>query len=464
MADTATRAVDTDDTSTKAKSRRSQLLSILGVVVLLAVLAWGGYYFMVESRYVSTDNAYVGAETATVTPLINAPVAQVLVRETQSVNAGDILVQLDNSDATLALAQAQADLARAQADAATAGDDLRRRSALAPEGAVSADELTAAQNAASTSRAALLAAQARVQAAQLALSRTTIRAPIAGVVSNKHVEIGQQVQAGAPLMVIAPINNAYVDANFKEGQLRNVHAGQAVELHSDLYGDSVTYHGTVTGLAGGTGAAFSLIPAQNASGNWIKVVQRPTRPASAKRRNARAHFGSACARHLHAGAGHHDRQRLDPDHRRRSRRQCRSGHVDYHRVRGQQRHRRAADRLADAALRHCAHLCGVGDRVHNSLFLVRYCLESAVIGCVPHFAGRGVGPDDPRLASVADHDFRAWKASDRAGHLVDDDLGGADHGANPRRLHLRQFHLALDLPDQSAGGRDLRGDLLEQSA
>src|SRR5262249_55904043 len=229
------------------------------------------------------------AETATVTPLINGPVAQVLVRETESVNAGDVLVQLDNSDAALGLAQAQADLARAQADAATAGVDLRRRSALAPEGAVSADELTSAQNAASTSRAALLAAQARVQSAQLALSRTSIRAPIAGVVSNKHVEIGQQVQAGAPLMVIAPINNAYVDANFKEGQLRQVRAGQPVTLHSDLYGDSVTYHGTVTGLSGGTGAAFSLIPAQNASGNWIKVVQRVPVRIALDPRELRAH-------------------------------------------------------------------------------------------------------------------------------------------------------------------------------
>ncbi|MBS0384314.1 MAG: efflux RND transporter periplasmic adaptor subunit [Proteobacteria bacterium] len=226
------------------------------------------------SRFVSTDNAYVGADTATVTPLISGPVAQVLVRETQSVNAGDILVQLDDADARLALAQAQADLARAQANAATARVDLARRTALAPEGAVSADELTAAQNTASTSQAALLATQARVQAAELALSRTTIRAPIAGVVSNKHVEMGQQVQAGAPLMVIAPITSAYVDANFKEGQLRDVHVGQPVTLHSDLYGGSVAYHGRVTGLSGGTGAAFSLIPAQNASGNWIKVVQR----------------------------------------------------------------------------------------------------------------------------------------------------------------------------------------------
>ena len=274
MADTATRTVDSDDAQTKAKTRRSRLLSLLALVVVLGAIGYGAYYVTYASRFVSTDNAYVGAETATVTPLINAPVAQVLVRETQSVNAGDILVRLDDSDARLALAQAQADLARAQADAGTAGVDLRRRSALAPEGAVSADELSSAQNAASTARAALLVAQARMQSAELALSRTIIRAPIAGVVSNKHVEIGQQVQAGAPLMVIAPITSAYVDANFKEGQLRHVHAGQPVVLHSDLYGDGVTYHGAVTGLSGGTGAAFSLIPAQNASGNWIKVVQR----------------------------------------------------------------------------------------------------------------------------------------------------------------------------------------------
>jgi membrane fusion protein (multidrug efflux system) len=274
VADTATRAVDSDDTQTKAKSRRSRLLTLLGVVVLLGAIAWGGYYVMVAQRFVTTDNAYVGAETATITPLINGPVAQVMVRETQTVRAGDVLVQLDDSDARLAVAQAQADLARAQSDASRASIDLTRRRALAPEGAVSADELSTAQNAFGSSRAALVAAQARVQSAELALSRTIIRAPIGGVVSNKHVEIGQQVQAGAPLMVIAPITSAYVDANFKEGQLRNVHPGQPVTLHSDLYGDSVTFHGQVIGLSGGTGAAFSLIPAQNASGNWIKVVQR----------------------------------------------------------------------------------------------------------------------------------------------------------------------------------------------
>ncbi len=133
MADTVTRAVDSDDKQTKARSRRSRLLSLLAIVAVLGAIGYGVYYFTYASRFVSTDNAYVGAETATVTPLINAPVAQVLVRETQTVNAGDVLVRLDDSDAQLALAQAQADLARAQADAATAGVDLSRRSALAPK-------------------------------------------------------------------------------------------------------------------------------------------------------------------------------------------------------------------------------------------------------------------------------------------------------------------------------------------
>ena len=288
MADSASR-VAAQDADAKPRSARGVLLSLLAVIVLLGAAAWGYYYVTVASKYVSTDNAYVGAETAQITPLISAPVAQVLVRETQQVNAGDVLVQLDNSDATLAVTEAQADLARAQANLATARTDLGRRRALAPGGAVSADELTSAQNAFSTGTAAVAAAQARVDAAQLALSRTTIRAPVAGVVSHKNVEVGQRVEAGAPLMIVAPIDQAYVDANFKEGQLRRVVAGQAVTLHSDLYGDAVTYHGVVTGLSGGTGAAFSLIPAQNASGNWIKVVQRVPVRITLDPRELRAH-------------------------------------------------------------------------------------------------------------------------------------------------------------------------------
>lgn len=273
MADSATRVAPDTEAPAK-KGTRARLLLVLAMIVILGAIGYGAYWYTYASRFVSTDNAYVGADTAQVTPLVSAPVARVLVSETQHVNAGDVLVELDASDAQLAVAEANAELARAQSDFARARVDLTRRSALAPGGAVSADELSAAQNAYTAANAAVQAAQARVQAAQLTLTRMTIRAPIAGIVSDKNVEVGQRVDAGAHLMVIAPVANAFVDANFKEGQLRNVAVGQPVTLHSDLYGDRVIYHGRVAGLAGGTGSAFSLIPAQNASGNWIKVVQR----------------------------------------------------------------------------------------------------------------------------------------------------------------------------------------------
>ncbi|MFT3727099.1 MAG: efflux RND transporter periplasmic adaptor subunit [Terricaulis sp.] len=254
--------------------RRGRLLTLLGAGVLIAALAYGVYWFTVESHYVSTDNAYVNADTAEITPLAGGPVARVFVRDTQVVKAGDVLVQLDDSDAQLALAQARADLARAQADYARSQVDLGRRRLLASSGAVSRDELTATQNSFSANAAVLQAARARLQVAELTLQRMTIRAPIDGVVSDKNVEIGRRVEAGAHLMVIAPVGSAFVDANFKENQLASVAVGQPVALHSDIYGGQVTYHGRVAGFSGGTGSAFSLIPAQNASGNWIKVVQR----------------------------------------------------------------------------------------------------------------------------------------------------------------------------------------------
>jgi membrane fusion protein (multidrug efflux system) len=317
-----------------ARRRRRRLLTLLGGAVALGAVAWGGYALLSARRTVSTDNAYVGADVAQVTPLVAGPVAKVLVRETQIVSAGQPLVLLDDADARIALAQAQAalgqaqrkvsgiaandaaldgqvaarraELVRAQADLAKATTDYDRRRALDGSGAVSGDELTAAKSAYAAAEAAVAqaranlraaegarqanlalisgvpldrnpevaAARARVEAAQLALSRTVIRAPIAGVVSKKAVQVGQQAQVGAPLMAVAPIKSAYVDANFKESQLRKVRIGEPVTLTSDLSGRSVTFHGRVRGLSGGTGAAFSLIPAQNASGNWIKVVQR----------------------------------------------------------------------------------------------------------------------------------------------------------------------------------------------
>jgi membrane fusion protein (multidrug efflux system) len=265
---------NTKNNNAAGNRRRANLLVWLVALVVLAAIGYGVYWFSVASHYVSTDNAYVNADTAEITPLAGAPVLRVLVRDTQVVKAGDLLVQLDDADAQLAVAQARADLARAQADVSRAQTDLARRSLLAPSGAVSRDELTAAQNSASASSAVLQAARARLAVAELALSRMTIRAPIDGVVSDKNVDVGQRVEAGAHLMVIAPLDSAYVDANFKENQLADVAVGQPVTLHSDIYGGRVTYHGRVAGFSGGTGAAFSLIPAQNASGNWIKVVQR----------------------------------------------------------------------------------------------------------------------------------------------------------------------------------------------
>jgi membrane fusion protein (multidrug efflux system) len=294
MADTATRAVEADapDTATLPRTpqqKRNRLLAILGGVVALGVIAYGIYWATYASHFVSTDNAYVGANTAQITPLVSAPVLAVHVSETQSVHAGDVLVELDPTDARLALAQARADLASAQSNYARARVDLSRRRELAPGGAVSGDELTTAQNAYSASSAMVQAARARVDAAELALERTTIRAPIEGVVSNKNVDVGQRVEAGAPLMVIAPIDDAFVDANFKEPQLRDIAIGQPVRLTSDVYGGGVVFHGHVTGVSGGTGAAFSLIPAQNASGNWIKVVQRIPVRVALDRDELRAH-------------------------------------------------------------------------------------------------------------------------------------------------------------------------------
>lgn len=335
-------------------SKRKTLFAGLAAAVLLGAAGYGAYYVLVGSRQVVTDNAYVNADVAQVTPLVGGPVRSVAVSDTQTVKQGQILVVLDDTDARIALASAQADLARAQRRvrgylatdqslsaqiAARAADenraaatltgaqadldrtrvDLDRRKALAVTGAVSGDELTRAQNAFTNAQAAfasakaaqvqaianraaaagslaantvltdgtsvetnpeVASARAKVDQAAVDLARTVIRAPIDGVVARRNVQIGQRVAAGAALMQIVPVQQAYVDANFKEGQLRKVRIGQPVELEADLYGGSVKYHGTVVGLSGGTGSSFALIPAQNATGNWIKVVQRlPVRVA-----------------------------------------------------------------------------------------------------------------------------------------------------------------------------------------
>ena len=328
-------------------NKRKKLLKIVAILFIVAVLIYALWMYF-ASRSVSTDNAYVGADTAQITSMVSGQVTEVLVKDTQQVKQGDVLVRIDPRDAKIALAQAQAELAKAkrqynqtsansqslnsqvsvradeiasaqaqvkkaEADLAKAQADYERRRKLSETGAISKEEMSSAQTVLDTARASLtlaqaglsqaeanrkaaqstlaanealirgaterstpdvLIAQARVEQAMLDLERTEVHAPLDGVVSRRNVQVGQRVAPGNSLMVVVPVAQLYVDANFKESQLAKVRTGQAVELISDFYGDEVVYHGKVLGFSVGTGAAFALIPAQNATGNWIKVVQR----------------------------------------------------------------------------------------------------------------------------------------------------------------------------------------------
>jgi len=271
-------------------NRRSRVFLFSALALAVAAAGCGGwaYWDEVGSRYVSTDDAYTAAEVAQVTAEIDGPVANVFAVDSDKVKRGDILVMLDDTDTRLALRQAEADLARAHAQVESAkanlersGIDLQRREALVGSGSVSGDELTQVKNGAVNARAALDAAlaaqvlaQARLDKAKVDLSRTVIRSPVDGVITRRQVQLGQRVQPSTPLLSVVPVQEMYVNANFKEVQLKDVRPGQAVEMECDLYGHKVVYHSVIEGFSGGTGAAFALIPAQNATGNWIKVVQR----------------------------------------------------------------------------------------------------------------------------------------------------------------------------------------------
>lgn len=308
-----------EETAKMSKRRKVLLYGFAGLLAKVAI-GFGAHWMLVGSHYVSTDNAYVDASTAQINAQVSGQVLEVMVEDTQAVRAGQVLAVIDPADARLNFQRAEADYRRTlqrvrqyyaqeastlaqararQAELARAETDYNRRRALAQTGAVSGDELTATRAAYESARANLAAAnenleaqrvlirgqsaenhpetaaaRAAMETARLALDRTTIRAPIDGVVTQLTAQVGQRFEIGQPLMIIAPLQDAYVDANFKEGQLRRVRIGQPVELHADLYGDDVTYHGRVEGLGGGTGSAFAVIPAQNATGNWIRVVQR----------------------------------------------------------------------------------------------------------------------------------------------------------------------------------------------
>jgi membrane fusion protein (multidrug efflux system) len=314
-------------------SRKKLFVALAGGVAIVG-LTFGGYQTFVASRHVTTDNAYVDADTAQVTALTSGPVKEVRVVDTQTVRKGDILVVIDDTDRRLELNQAQsalgnierrvlgyqanntaldgqvlarrADIVRAQAELARAKTEYDRRKPLADSGAVSGEEMTSVKTALDAAQATydqteanlqgakgsyeannaliaglpldqnpeVTAARFRVEQAQVALDRTVIRAPVDGVVVQRAVQVGQMVQPGTPVMIVVPVEQAYVNANFKEVQLKKVRVGQTAELTSDLYGDAVVYHGRVLGFSGGTGASLAIVPAQNATGNWIKVVQR----------------------------------------------------------------------------------------------------------------------------------------------------------------------------------------------
>ncbi len=308
------------DADARRKQLRKRLFITFGALLLFGAVGWGGWWLWIGQRYVSTDDAYVAADSAQITPQISGTIREIPVADTTHVRRGQVLVRIDPADAQLALAQAQANYGQAArrvtqyfanareaaaqveargSDVQRATLDYQRRVALMQAGAIAAEQLSNARNALDTARAGLaaaqqslasqqalirgtdvdhnpevLAAKAALDTAKLNFGRTVIRAPFDGVVAQKTAQIGQRVEVGQVLMSVVPVSRAYVNANFKEGQLTRVRKGQPVELTSDLYGSKVVFHGRVQGLSGGTGSAFAVIPAQNATGNWIKVVQR----------------------------------------------------------------------------------------------------------------------------------------------------------------------------------------------
>lgn len=307
-------------TPTPEKSKRPWLLYSLGVACLLTAILWGGWYGMYGRWYASTDNAYVQGDIIQITPQFPGTVVSINANDGELVFAGDTLVMLDPGDSQLALDNAEAHLANVvrkvrglysavsgakaeiavrQATRDKARADYQRRSALTLSGAISKEELAHANNAfleaqsaldaieqqyqqnlslvdhtSLTSHPEVLAAKAALRVAFLDRSRTTIVAPVTGYVAKRKVQLGQRVQPGAALMAVVPLDKVWIEANFTEAQLRDIHIDQPVEVYADIYGNTVRYNGQVQSLGIGTGAAFALLPAQNATGNWIKIVQR----------------------------------------------------------------------------------------------------------------------------------------------------------------------------------------------
>ena len=304
----------------KKGGKRKLLLATLVAALAVAGGAYGAYYALDARFHVDTDDAYVNGNVVQITPQVTGTVVAVNADNTQIVKAGEPVVQLDPADTRIALQQAEAELgqtvrrvhglyadddqdraeiAERQSDLSKAQDDLRRRLSTGIDGAVSQEDISHAREAVNNAKAALDAAQhklgadlaltanttvdqhpdvlasaAKVRNVYLAYARTTLPAPVTGYVAQRSVQVGQRVSTGTALMSVVPLNQVWVDANFKEWQLRHIRVGQPVELTADVYGKAIVYHGKVAGFTPGTGSALALLPAQNATGNWIKVVQR----------------------------------------------------------------------------------------------------------------------------------------------------------------------------------------------
>jgi membrane fusion protein (multidrug efflux system) len=301
-------------------SKRKLWLALLGIGVVVAGAAYGAYYFTYGQYHQSTDDAYVNGNLVQLTPQVTGTVNAVDTDDTQIVKAGDPVVTLDPADSKIALLNAEAALGQAvrqvstlyvnndyyaanvaqrESDLARAQDDLQRRVAVASTGAVSAEDVSHAHDAVAAAQAALDAARQQAQSnraltdrtsieqhpdvraaaaklrdAYLEYARNTLPAPVTGYVAQRSVQVGERVAPGTPLMSIVPLDGVWVDANFKEVQLRRMRIRQPVTMTADVYGSSVKYHGRVIGFSAGTGSAFATLPAQNATGNWIKIVQR----------------------------------------------------------------------------------------------------------------------------------------------------------------------------------------------
>ena len=299
---------------------RKRGLTILAIVVVVAAIVWAVFHFLLAKPEEETDDAYVAGDVVAITARDPGTVLAIHADNTQTVKAGAPLLDLDPATADVGLASAAAELARAvrmtradftkvnqsgaaivqaQAELTRARADYARRQGAAAEGAVSGEELSHAADAVKVAAANLTLAQAQAAQARTAVAGTDvttnpavlaaiaayrrsaitrshmhITAPIDGVIAQRTVQVGQQVAAGTPLMAVVPLDRVWVDANFRETQLRDLRIGQPATVTADMYGGKIVYHGKVIGLGAGSGNAFALLPPQNASGNWIKIVQR----------------------------------------------------------------------------------------------------------------------------------------------------------------------------------------------